>query len=101
MELYIPNGLFLALGIILIILSIFIWCTKSINMIAPYRDDIEYNEKKLIRWTVLTFLMSGIIITASSALAMVYTSINSAIVFGIVICIMAILVGIGCTKYEL
>lgn len=101
MELYIPNGLFLALGIVLIVLSIFIWCTKSINMIAPHRDDREYNERKLLKWTVLTFLTSGIIIAGGAALAMVYPVINSALVFGVVICVMAIMVGIGCTKYEL
>ncbi|MGL4761962.1 MAG: hypothetical protein ACRCWG_10990 [Sarcina sp.] len=101
MELYIPNGLFLIIGLILIIIAIFIWCTKSLSIIAAHNDDRVYNEEKLLKWTVMSFLISGVLITGGSALAMFYEVINSAIVFGVVICAMAISVGIGCTKYEI
>ncbi|WP_297521883.1 DUF3784 domain-containing protein [uncultured Clostridium sp.] len=101
MSLYIPNGLFLTIGVILIIISIVIWCTKSLRVIAAHNEERVYNEEKLLKWTVLSFLISGILIVIGSALAMVYTFINSAIIFGIVICAMALSVGIGCTKYEI
>ena len=56
MELYIPNGLLLIIGLILIIIAIFIWCTKSLSIIAAHNDDRVYNEEKLLKWQLWVFL---------------------------------------------
>ena len=100
MDFYVPNTLFLMLGIIIIGVGLLVWSTKSASMLEAHEDDKNYNEGNLLRYIVGVFVLAGFIITISAALAMVYSFINSAIIFGIVVIIMALMIGIGCKKYE-
>lgn len=100
MELYIPDVLFLILGIIIIGVGLLVWSTKTIQVFEDYNDKTSYSEASVLRYIVGVFVIAGLVITISSAFAMIYGVINSAIVFGIVVIIMAILIGIGFKKYE-
>ncbi|MGL5820533.1 MAG: hypothetical protein ACRCYE_02730 [Sarcina sp.] len=99
MELFIPNSIFLFLGVCLMIISLVLWRTGSLNIISVYDDYKNYDERNLLKWIVFTFLFSGIAISSTAIAAMIYT-FNSVIIFGAIICAMALSVGIGCSKYE-
>lgn len=99
MELLIPNCIFLFIGVCLMIISLILWKTESLTIISVYDDYKNYDEKNLLKWIVFTFLFSGFSISVTALAAMIYT-FNSVIAFGIIICAMALSVGIGCSKYE-
>lgn len=96
----IANVLFFIIGIILIVIGLVIYKTKSLNIFEAYEDLKEYNEKKLLKWITISFTLTGVVISITSVLTRTYDFINSAIVFGVCICILALLVGVGCSIYE-
>ncbi|MGL4742104.1 MAG: hypothetical protein ACRC41_15095 [Sarcina sp.] len=99
MELLMPNCIFLFIGVCLMILSLILWKKGSLNIISVYDDYKNYDEKNLLKWIVFTFLFAGISISITAIAAMIYI-FNSVVVFGVIICAMALSVGIGCSKYE-
>ena len=96
----IVNILFFIIGIILIVISLVIYKTKSLNIFEAHEELKQYNEKKLLNWITISFALTGIVISVTSILTRAYEFINSAIVFGVCICILALLVGVGCSIYE-
>lgn len=101
MEAYLENILFFIVGLFFISIALIILKRKSVSMISEYNDKKSYYEKKLLRWTSISFLVAGITIISSSILTVYYNVINSAVIFGITIALLAIVIGIGFNRYEI
>lgn len=98
---YIPEFLYIIVGLLFIGVGIYIKLNKSLEVIGDYDKKKIYNDGKLIKIIVFIFIFAGIIIVSSSVAAILFSYINSSIVFAITICTLALAVGIACSKYEI
>lgn len=101
MEAYIPELLYIIVGILFIGVGIYITKSKSLEIIADYDEKKVYNDSKLIRIASIIFMIAGLIIIISSIAAITFVFINSSIIFATTICILAMVIGIACSKYEI
>lgn len=100
MEAYLANILFFIVGLFFVILAIFIIRKKSLKIMADYDDKKNYCEKKLLKWTSNSFLISGLVIMLISVIAPYYNFINAAASFAVIVCLLAIAIGVGFSRYE-
>lgn len=101
MDIYAPQVLFIIIGVLVVCMSIFLGVTKNTNIIELHDDYKAYDEEKLLKWMIKCFAFAGAGIILTSILAIFYPFINAAISFAVIVCIMALLIGIGCSKYEI
>lgn len=101
MDIYVPQILFLLIGLSIIGVAIFLWISKNTSIIEMHDDYKSYNEEKLLKWMVSSFAISGGTIVLASVLSIFYSFINIVIIFGLIVCLMAFAIGIGCNKYEI
>lgn len=101
MEAYLGSILFSIVGIFFILISFFIFKKKSISMLVEYDDKKNYYENKLLNWTGRSFFIAGLLVMITSIIGYYFTFINTPVIFGIIIALLAIIIGIGFNKYEI
>lgn len=101
MEAYLGNILFSIVGIFFILISFLIFRKKSVSILAEHDSKKNYYEKKLLNWTGCSFFIAGLLIISVSIIGWYFTFINTSVIFGITIALLAIIIGIGFNKYEI
>lgn len=100
MENYVAQILFISIGVFLLLVAGFLWKTKKVSIIEFYDERKVYNEKALLKWMILCFSVAGSMIIISSILSIYFSFISEVLFFSIIVCVMALMIGIGCNKYE-
>lgn len=101
MDIYLINILFSIVGLFFFTIAAFLFKKKRIDIMTNHEDNKRYYEKKLLTWLISSFLLAGVFIIIFSILNFYFPFINSTIIFGLIICLLAIAIGIGFSKYEI